>query len=263
MVRYLGVAGGCVALLLAAGYFLQLPPARSLWPWPDSPLSYIFLASIFAAIGVIVVWISFYGEWAAMVGGALNLGIASGGSALFLLQLSTAPDARTLLPWAIGLGLFSLYCFALFLWSRRLRIHDQRPMPRPVRVSFWLFAVALVLAGATLLARAPNVFPWPLDPRSSVIFGWIFLGAAAYFAFGALRARWHDARGQLLGFLAYDLVLIGPFLTHFRDVRPEHLTSLVLYVAVLLYSAALAVFYLWVHPQTRRWAIEEGSGGHR
>jgi hypothetical protein len=259
VLRYLGVAGGLVALVLALGYFLQLPLATSTWPWPDSPLSYIFLASIFAAIGVIVVWLSAYGEWAAMVGGALNLGIASGGSALFLLQLAAAPDGRSLLPWAVGLAIFSAYCFGLFVWSRRLRIRDRRPMPRPVRVSFWVFTAALVAAGVALLARVPNVFPWPLDPRSSAIFGWIFLGAAAYFAFAALRPRWHDARGQLLGFLAYDLVLIGPFLAHFGEVRPEHVTSLVIYVAVLLYSGALAVFYLWVHPQTRSWAIDEAS----
>ena len=39
----------------------------------------------------------------------------------------------------------------------------------------------------------------------------IFLGSAIYFAYGLQRPVWGNAKGQLLGFLAYDLVLIVPF----------------------------------------------------
>jgi hypothetical protein len=90
----------------------------------------------------------------------------------------------------------------------------------------------------------------------SVMFGWVFMGAAVYFAYGALQRDWHDARGQLLGFLAYDLVLIGPFLADFASVPPGHLLSLVIYVLVLVYSGTLAIFYLFVSPRTRSWPIQ-------
>jgi hypothetical protein len=50
-----------------------------------------------------------------------------------------------------------------------------------------------------------------------------------------------------LGFLAYDLVLIIPFLQHFANVRPEMLLSLTIYTAVVSYSGLL----LFVHPPTR------------
>ena len=63
--------------------------------------------------------------------------------------------------------------------------------------------------------------------------------------------RWANAAGQLLGFLVYDLVLLGPFLRHFGVVAPAHRASLTVYTAVLLVSAALAVYYLFIHPATR------------
>ena len=57
---------------------------------------------------------------------------------------------------------------------------------------------------------------------------------------------------QLLGFLAYDLVLIGPFLQHFSTVRPEMRLSLILYTFVVCYSGLLAIYFLFIHPPTRR-----------
>jgi hypothetical protein len=48
----------------------------------------------------------------------------------------------------------------------------------------------------------------------------------------------------MAGFLVYDIVLLPPFLAHFAAVTPERTTSLVLYVAVLVYSAALAVWFI-------------------
>jgi hypothetical protein len=95
------------------------------------------------------------------------------------------------------------------------------------------------------------VFPWALNPDSSVIFGCIFIGDAFYFLYGLLYPRWHNAAGQLLSFLAYDLVLIGPFLMLFKTVKPEFMFSLIVYVAVLVYSGGLAVYFLFVNPKTR------------
>jgi K+-sensing histidine kinase KdpD len=119
-----------------------------------------------------------------------------------------------------------------------------------VRISFWIFSVTLLLAGGALILRLP-VFPWTLNPDSSVIFGCIFLGDAFYFLYGLLRPRWHNAFGQLLSFLAYDLVLIVPFVALVKTVKPELLLNLVVYIAVLLYSGALAVYYLFINSRTR------------
>jgi hypothetical protein len=74
---------------------------------------------------------------------------------------------------------------------------------------------------------------------------------ASDFLYSLLYPRWHNALGQLLSFLAYDLVLIIPFLLLFKTVKPEYMLNLVVYVAVLIYSGAIAVYFLFVNSQTR------------
>jgi hypothetical protein len=101
-----------------------------------------------------------------------------------------------------------------------------------------------------LILRLP-VFPWELNPDSSVVFGCIFLGDAFYFIYGLFRPRWGNAFGQLLSFLAYDLVLIIPFVLLFDTVKPDHRINLIVYTAVLIYSGGLAAYYLLINPRTR------------
>ena len=69
----------------------------------------------------------------------------------------------------------------------------------------------------------------------------------------ASRGQAANSCGQLLGFLAYDLILIVPFIGHFTTVTSDHLLSLSIYVAVLVYSGALAVYYLFVNKTTLLW----------
>jgi hypothetical protein len=49
--------------------------ATGLWPWPDSPLSYRFVASILAAIALPVLWIAITRETAALRAGALDFAL--------------------------------------------------------------------------------------------------------------------------------------------------------------------------------------------
>jgi hypothetical protein len=130
-------------------------------------------------------------------------------------------------------------------------------MPLLVKISFVIFSIVLVVAGTMLVLQRPVVFPWSLKPESSVIFGFIFLGAALYFATGLFVPKWHNARGQLLGFLAYDLVLIGPYLAYLDTARYGHKSSLIIFITVLVYSGALAIYYLFINKITRPWKIQE------
>jgi hypothetical protein len=81
----------------------------------------------------------------------------------------------------------------------------------------------------------------------------MFFGAAVYFAYGLLRPLWVNAAGQLAGFLAYDLILIVPFLTRLPTTPDEHRLGLTIYTAVLIFSALLAIYYLFIHKPTRLW----------
>ena len=252
-VRYAFILAGIFVLILSAGFSLEWPIVISLWPWTDSHLSYVFIASILAAAAVPIIWIGLSAESGAVVGGGLNLCLMSGATAVYLVQLYAVRSEQPLLVTAIVFAFFALLSAAVLLWGLRHPIHDLRPVPAPVRVSFAAFTAVLILVGLALVLKASVIFPWPLNPDSSVIFGWVFLGAALYFLYGILRPAWHNARGQLMGFLAYDLILVGPFLAHFADVKQEYLLSLILYLIVIFYSGALAVYYLLLNQQTRTW----------
>jgi hypothetical protein len=66
---------GIVVLVLALGFFQSASRATDPWPWPDTPLSFIFIASILAAIALPALWIGVTGELAAIRAGALELSL--------------------------------------------------------------------------------------------------------------------------------------------------------------------------------------------
>ncbi len=96
-----------------------------------------------------------------------------------------------------------------------------------------------------------NTFPWPLGPENSVLYGIIFLGAMAYFIYGLIYPVWGNACGQLIGFIAYDVVLIVPFVQHFTNVGIEMQTRLVIYTTVVALSGLFALYFVFLHPATR------------
>ncbi len=248
--RYALVVGGVGVLALGLGFAFQVNVVTRLWPWPDGALSYLFVGSILAAVSAAVIWIGVSGELAALAGGTLNVFVIAAGTSFYLLLLGVDQARHELIPYGLAGGLMAIISIVTFLWSRRLPSKPSTPTPGLVRFSFGGFLAALLLASAGLLLRLP-VFPWALNPDSSILFGCFFLGNACYFLYGLLQPLWRKARGQLLSFLAYDLVLIGPFVLLFRTIKPQFALSLVVYVLVLLVSGAIAIYFLFLHNQTR------------
>jgi len=248
-IRSLILIGGLAILVLAFGFIFRVPLALNIWPWEDVRYSYLFIGSILAAVSAAALWIGWTGELGILPAGSLNIFVIALTTSLYFFNL-TSRGRSDMLVFGLASILMVFVSSATFLWSRRLPLTDSRPTPMPVRVSFGIFIVSLFLAGGALVLRLP-VFPWDLNPDSSVIFGCIFLGDAFYFLFGLFRPRWGNAFGQLLSFLAYDVVLIIPFVLLFDTVKPERMFSLVVYTAVLIYSGGLAVYYLLINPRTR------------
>lgn len=248
-IRGLTLLGGVVILALALGFVFRIPLALTIYPWEDGRYSYLFMGSILAAVGAAALWVGWTGELGALPAGSLNIFVIALTSALYFIWLALQ-GRSDLLTFGIASALMSLVSAAAFFWSRTLPLHDTRPTPALVKGSFGVFIVALLLAGGALILRLP-VFPWKLNPDSSVIFGCIFLGDAFYFLYGLYRPVWGNAFGQLLSFLAYDVVLIVPFIGLFNTIDPALSLNLIVYIAVLLYSGALAVYYLFINPQTR------------
>src|SRR5262249_50923988 len=155
------------------------------------------------------------------------------------------PGQPRLWPYALVFAFACVGSATAFAVSRRLEWRDPRPMPTPVRWSFAAFAAILIGTGTALIFHA-HIFPWHLGAETSVMFGLVYLGAAVYFVYGFAEPRWSNAAGQLAGFLAYDVILLAPFLDHFKVAHGGQLTSLIVYVAFLVYSGALAAYYLFI-----------------
>jgi hypothetical protein len=251
VLRWILILVGCLSLLTALGFYLQLSWVTQIWPVQSGRLSNIFVSSIMAAIGAPIVWIGLSSETRAMAGGALNLLVANAGFAISTFPFYAQDDRTALLIFGIISIAMVLLCVGLFVFSHRRPFLDSRPIPLLVRASFAVFAVVLLVTATALILRRPNTFPWPLSAENSILYGWIFLGAMCYFLYALSFPVWGNAYGQLLGFLAYDLVLIFPFLAHFVAVKPEMRTSLVIYTAVVSYSGLLAIYHLFIHPSTR------------
>ncbi|MFZ1388545.1 MAG: hypothetical protein WBP46_05620 [Thiolinea sp.] len=251
--RSLFILTGLVLLALCAGFFFRWPWALSLWPWEDGKLSYLFLASICAGTALPLFWIAAAKEYAAVRAGSLDFAVTYSG--LFATLLITYPAVQEWIAPSIAIGLCLgslLLNLLLYAWSRKIPFRYAEPIPQLLHVSFGLFFIAIMIVGISLIMRLPHIFPWPLKPQTSIVFGWIYLGAAMYFLYGFIYPVWGNVKGQLAGFLAYDLVLIWPFTQHLlATVKPEHQLSLIIYLGVLIYSAILAIYYLFIHRPSR------------
>ena len=237
-------------LMFAVAFFIQWPPAINLWPLAGTtPLTYILLAAFFAAAAASTLWPIVTGRDGALAGVGLDyLVILAPMSALFFVLAARGESGLTLYGGLLALG--ALFGAWLFGWARRQPLDTSLPMPPLVRGSFVAFVLALVFVSVRLFLRIPTL-PWPLTPELSVIAGCLFLGAAAYFVYGLLRPSWANAGGQLAGFLAYDLVLIGPLLSRLSTIDPEFRTALIIYLVVVIYSGLLAIYYLFINRPTR------------
>ena len=248
--RGVTLVSGLVILLFAFGFIFRLPFATDIWPWEDGRYSYLFIGSILAAVSAAAFWIGWTGEFGALPAGSLNVFVIGLTTSIYFFLLASQGQAD-MTSFGVFAAVSATASLIAFFWSVKIPLKETRPMPRLVKVSFWIFIVSLFLAGGALILQAP-IFPWPLNPNTSVIFGCIFLGDAFYFLYGMFRpSNWHNALGQLLSFLAYDLVLIIPFIALFDTVQPERVINLIAYTAVLVYSGGLAVYYLFINPQTR------------
>ena len=243
-----------VQLLLAVAFFLQLPFAVNLWPFPGTtPLTFIFISSIFAAAAASTLWAAASENYGALAGIGLDYITILAPVSILSFQLGASGGSTQMTGYGIACVFGALFGLALLLWSIRIPMDRTLPLPGIVRWSFVIFIIALLIVSVQMILKVPNVIPWKITPDLSVVIGWMFLGAALYFVYALLRPGWVNAAGQLAGFLAYDVVLIVPFLTRLPTAAPEHRIGLIVYTAVVIYSGLLAVYFLFIHKSTSLW----------
>jgi hypothetical protein len=253
-IRLIMLVAALGQILVAIGFFAQMPWIKTFWPFDyTEDLSFIFMASIAGAAAASTLWCLYVGEDASFAGIALDYAAIFGPLAVFSLQKYTTsmfPDSD-LLPLIIGGIAGIIMGIALFIRYQRVPFRYTLPTPRPIRIAFGVFVVALILLGSALVLKTDGIMPWTLSNDASVIYGWFFIGAAIYFIYGLIRPVWGNAGSQLSGFLAYDLILIVPFVAHLSTVKPNLMINLIIYIVVLVGSGALAIYYLFINPATR------------
>jgi len=221
-----------------------------LWPFPGTtPLTFIFVASIFAAAATPTLWVAMNQRFDLLAGIGLEYLTILTPMAVILFRLGANGEVRM-----AGYGVIclfgALFGLALVVWSLRISMKKTFPMPGFVRGAFIFFIIALLIVSTRLLLQIPTI-PWALTPELSLLVGWMFIGAAFYFVYGLLRPDWMNAAGQLLGFLAYDIVLIVPFIKRLPNTPAEQMNGMIVYTTVVVLSGLLAVYYLFLNPKTR------------
>jgi len=243
-----------VQFILAIAFFFQVPFAVNLWPYEGTtPLSFMFISSIFAAAAASTLWVVASETYGALAGIGLDYLVILLPVSVFSIQLGASTGNAELTTYGIACLFGALFGLALILWSIRIPMPALPRMPRMVRWSFVVFIIALFFVAGRLVLQVPNTIPWKITPEFSVVMGWMFFGAAAYFIYGLVRPSWANCAGQLCGFLAYDLVLIVPFLQRLPSVPAEQKLGMYIYTAVVIYSGLLATYFLFVHKTTRLW----------
>jgi hypothetical protein len=256
LMRYLLTLVSLLQLVFAVGLIAQIPAFTRLWPLPyTNSLSFIFIGSITAAAAASTLWCVITREDAAMAGVALDYIAIFVPVGILMLQLGGRSANRNLTTFgAVSLAMAALG-LVILVWSLRRPARDRRPVPRLVRVSFVGFIAALIIAGGQMVLKNTHVMPWQISTDATIIYGWMFLGAAAYFTYAILRPGWYNAGGQLAGFLAYDLVLIIPFLQRLPTAAPDIRLNLMIYIGAVSYSGLLAIYYLFLRRETRLWRV--------
>jgi hypothetical protein len=248
--KYVLVLLGVAQLALAVGFFFSQPWATGLWPVPDTPLSYSFIAAILAGGAAPLIWIGLSDRAAALAGYGFSFFIMYAGMALAALWFFVR-DRNPAFTWfSLLLGLLAIFCGSLFLRTRYTR-SDRAPTPRLVRMAFIAEVLVLAGVGILLLIKVPNTLPWNISPESSVLYGWVFLGLAFYYIYALVRPQWIHALGPLLGFLVYDIVLAYPLFAHYASLQPGQLLGQIAASFIIIVSAILGIYYLFVNPGTR------------
>jgi hypothetical protein len=264
LLRLLLIAIVAAQVPVGIGLYMDAGWATNLWPLPDVRMTYIFLASIVASTAVLIIWPLIRDDIGALRAAALNLSTATPPLGLYLLWLSRNADNAHLVAPGIAFVLFGVAWMATGRWLGAIPVRNTHTLPKIVRIVFLGFCVLLIPLGSALLFQMEKIFPWTISPENSTVAGVIFLSAAALFLFVLANPLWIYGEAGFASFLAYDLVLVVPYLDFFRNRNDEATVasyygsaytapagdngvgelSLVIYLSVLAISALAAIAFL-------------------
>lgn len=259
---------------LSIGFFFRAGWAMNAWPWPEAKMSYVFLSAIGAATVGALVWAAISGDIAALAPGAINTAVSMMLGAVYFGQRGIRQGDGEMLIWAGSCLVYGILVFRIYLWSRSRPVLSTMPTPTYLRWSFLVAASVLAIVGLLAYVQLPNIYPWDVRSGTSSLFGALFLGTASVFVYGLARPVWAFTAGNLWAFLAYDLILLIPYVGMIGDDADStigggyydyygggaattstgdgvNVPSLVIYLTVITLSLLVICYTLFVRPQTR------------
>ena len=260
--------------VLSIGFFFRAEWAMTAWPWPEAKMSYVFMAAIGAATVGALVWTAISGDVAALAPGAINTTVSMMLGAVYFGQRGIRQDDGEMLIWAASCLVYGILVFRIYVWSRSQVVLSTMPTPTYLRWSFLGAAAVLGIVGFLAYVQVPHIYPWDVQSGTSSLFGALFLGAASVFVYGLVRPVWAFAAGNLWAFLAYDLILLIPYIGMIGDDSDStsgggyydmygggtaststgdgvNTPSLVIYLTVITLSLLVICYTLFVRPHTR------------
>lgn len=258
--------------LVAFGLYFEAGWATWVWPWTDARMTYIFLASIAAAVAAPLAWIVIVDEPAALAGMAIDGMVIGSAMVAVLVGVGLTDNDRSMFVYALGMAAAVLASWYLFRTFQPWPVRDPSPQPRFLSWFFAVLVAVLIPVGFTLMVQTGGMFPWDLPGRTSSMIGGVFIGAASWFVYGLWRRTWVHTGGQLAGFLAYGLVLGIPYWRTMFDREsmsasggyqsfPGQVvsgpaydineTSLSFYTATITIASLVCAWYLFVNRTTR------------
>jgi hypothetical protein len=258
--QYILILSGLAFTILAVGFIARIPWTVSLLPLHfdttyNDTLGFMFIASMVSAWGVSSIYIGATGKIAPAFTTLINYILVFGGLGILYLQLSLQNTNSVNQSALSVMGIFSIL-IALFsaywLWLlRNTAVSNPIPMPKTLRRAIGVMTLFVGITSMSLIVFKYNILPWDGTTIFGIVYGWLFVGTGAALLYALVRNKWEIVAAQLLGFLAYDLVLIPPFIDFFSQVRPDKLPGLIMYFCFVVGSAILAIYYLFFDVRTR------------
>lgn len=271
--RWMCFAAVLPIVVVGVGLSRQSGWATSLWPWPDVRMTYIFLASIAASIAAPVAWAAWRNEPGALDVIAFELMIGAPAVGGYLLWLAFDWRDRDIALFGIGFLAIGISAAMVYRLTRGIPIKNPRRLPTFFRCAFVVICAILIVLGSMCAFQRPDVFPWDISPETSTVIGLIFLSAALLFALIVARPMWAYGEMALTAFIAYDIVLLFPYIDLLRNLDDTvtlssyygssygvastgsgvRETNLIVYISVLAITSLLTIFlYAWGILERRR-----------
>lgn len=243
-------------LIFLVGLFFLAFGMTLLWGFPGVGgfwLQSYFMGAVFIGYAIATLWIAVTKTYRALVGAGISGIVTFGGCALYILRLARFQEGY------FRAGEVALYLAVLSIWllflGQKFSKKKKDRLPLSVQCLFGLVFTIALLEGVYLVIPLPFHFAWVLPSEYAVIYGWLLIGGSLFYAWGLIQPIWENGYPQLYALLAYDLLVIGPLLTLFREGLPVAVVPFFLWSAL----ATVVISVIWVlFELSRRFFFRKG-----